>query len=143
MFQTFWFYHSKLQSTSRDTFDKFSAKSYFWTKTEFVWWVSILSRVSFFQSMLSKTCVTMTPFLMFEGMMDFSLSVHSVHLSCMNTVSVFDKPWPNCLRLFTTICDPVFTNMVIDNSNWLKSDCAPGTNDCIFWAISLIFVALL
>ena len=29
---------------------------------------------------------------MFEGMMDFSLSVHSVHLSYMNTVSVLNKP---------------------------------------------------
>ena len=53
---------------------------------------------------------------LFEGMMDFSLSVHSAHLSCMNTALVFDKPWPNCLRLFTTICDPDFANMVIDNS---------------------------
>ena len=75
-----------------------------------------MPRALFFQSMLSKTFVAMTPFLMFEGMMDFSLSVHSAHLSCMNTALVFDKPWPNCLRLFTTICDPDFANMVIDNS---------------------------
>ena len=74
--------------------------------------------------------------------MDFSLSVHSAHLSCMNTASVFEKPRPNCLRLSTTICGPIFANMVIDNRIWSKPGCAPGTNDCIFWTISLIFVAL-
>ena len=76
---------------------------------------SLISPIDVFKNM----CCDET-FLMFEGMTDFRLSVHSAHLFRMNTVPMFDKPWPNFLRLFTTICDPIFANMVIDNSIWLK-----------------------
>lgn len=88
----------------------------------------ILLGVLIFQSMFSKTCFAITSFLMFELMMEFSLSVHSVPLPYMNTDSVFHKPWPSYLRLFTFICGTVFVSMVID---WNISF-RVGSQD-IFW----------
>ena len=83
----------------------------------------------------------MTPFLIFDGMLELKFSVHSAHLSCMNIVSVFEIPEPSCFRSLITICDRVFAKVVIDNKIWLNPVCEPGTNDYIFLTISLNLVA--
>ena len=48
---------------------------------------SLISPTDVFKNM----CCDET-FLMFEGMTDFRLSVHSAHLFRMNTVPMFHKP---------------------------------------------------
>ena len=74
----------------------------------------------------------MTPFQIFDGMIELKFSVHSAHLSCMNIVSVFEIAAPSCFRSLITICDSVFAKVVIDNKIWLNPGSEPGTNDCIF-----------
>ena len=74
----------------------------------------------------------MTPFLIFDGMIELEFLVHSAHLSCMNIVSVFEIQAPSCFRSLITICDLVFPKVVIDNKILLNPGCQTGTNDCIF-----------
>ena len=62
----------------------------------------------------------MTPFLMFDRMIELQFSVRSAHLSYMNIVSVFQIPTPTCFRSLITICDLVFAKVVIDNKIWLN-----------------------
>ena len=64
--------------------------------------------------------VAMTPFLMFDRMIELQFSVRSAHLSYMNIVSVFEIPTPTCFRSLITICDLVFAKVVIDNKIWLN-----------------------
>lgn len=65
-------------------------------------------RESYISNQCCKKYVPRTPFLMFEWMMDFNLSVHLAHLSCMNIVSKFIKTMTYLFKIIRYYMGPCF-----------------------------------
>ena len=67
---------------------------------------------------------------------------HSVQLSFINFVSVYDMPWPNLCKSSITVLEPVFLYTLSDSKIWLNDGVVFDINDLMSERIFFTFVAL-
>ena len=95
-------------------------------KIELVLCVSSPLKVSFFQSILSATSVTILSSSTLFGTNFDWFSLHSVYLSSINLVSVYDSPYPILCKSVITSLEPVFLYIFGDNNTCERDGFAFG-----------------